>query len=96
MYVILEFFVELFHHSIPKNKYGGKMEKEEKRVLSWHWNLTQMHHILALRRLADVEILVEFELLSKAWVPLKEHLQFNAVSKDSSGSASLGQVNQLL
>lgn len=70
------------------------MEKEEKRVLSWHWNLTQMHHILALRRLADVEILAEFELLSKAWVPLKEHLQFSAVSKDSSGSARLGRVNQ--
>ena len=74
----------------------GEMDKEEKRVLSWHWNLTQIHHILALLRLADVEILVEFELLSKAWVPLKEHCSCNAISKDSNGSASLGQVNQLL
>lgn len=48
------------------------MVKEAKRVLSWHWNLTQILHILALLRLADVESLVEFELLSKAWVPLKD------------------------
>ena len=89
-------FVEPFHHSIPKNKYGGKMVTEEKRVLSWHWNLTQIHHILAFLRLADVESLVESELLSKAWVPLKERCSCSAISKDSSGSASLGQVSQLL
>lgn len=72
------------------------MDKEEKRVLSWHWNLTQIHRILALLRLADVQILVEVELLSGAWAPPKERCSPNAISKDSSGSASLGQVSQLL